>query len=67
MFKSAKTPGDEKWHTLRVRMAGSRMTCYFDGQQYLEADDTTFPDAGMVGLWSKADAQSYFDDLTASD
>jgi len=67
MFKGDKTPGDEKWHTLRVTMAGSKIACYFDGRKYLEADDATFPDAGMIGLWSKADAQSYFDDLTVSE
>ena len=67
MFKGDKTPGDEKWHTLRVTMTGSKIACYFDGRKYLEADDATFPDAGMIGLWSKADAQSYFDDLTVSE
>jgi Domain of Unknown Function (DUF1080) len=66
-FGSAKVPGDEKWHTLRVTMAGSKITCYLDGQKHLEAEDSTFPDAGMIGLWSKADAQSYFDDLTVSE
>jgi uncharacterized protein (TIGR03067 family) len=29
-------------------------------------DDSTFPDAGKIGLWSKSDARSYFDDLTVS-
>jgi len=67
MFKSAKTPGDEKWHTLRVTMVGKMITCYFDGEKLLEAEDETFPGAGMIGLWSKADAQSYFDDLTISE
>jgi hypothetical protein len=67
MFKDAKTPGDERWHTLRVTMAGAKITCYLDGQKHLEAEDTTFPEAGMIGLWSKADAQSYFDDLTISE
>ncbi|AGA29087.1 family 16 glycoside hydrolase [Singulisphaera acidiphila] len=60
----AKVPGDEQWHTLRATMVGSKMTCYLDGKPLLEADDSTFTEAGMVGLWSKADAQSYFDDLT---
>ncbi len=63
-FASAKIPGDEKWHTLRVTMAGNQITCYLDGQKHLAAEDSTFPEAGMIGLWSKADAQSYFDDLT---
>jgi hypothetical protein len=31
-----------------------------DGQKHLEVEDATFPDAGKIGLWSKADAQSYF-------
>jgi hypothetical protein len=66
MFKDAKTPGDENWHTLRVTMVGPKITCYFDGQKLLEAEDSTFKEAGMIGLWSKADAQSYFDDLTVS-
>ena len=32
-------------------------------QKYLECDDATFSEGGMIGLWTKADAQSYFDDL----
>ena len=67
MFKGAKADGDEKWHFLRVTMAGSKITCFLDGQKLLEAEDETFPEAGMIGLWTKADAQSYFDDLTVSD
>jgi hypothetical protein len=66
-FQSAKIPGDDKWHTLRITMAGAKITCYLDGQKYLEAEDSTFPDAGMIGLWSKSDAQSYFDELTVSE
>ena len=62
-FASAKVPGDTNWHTLRVTMAGRHITCYLDGKKHLEADDATFPDAGRIGLWSKADARSYFDDL----
>jgi hypothetical protein len=52
------------WHTLRVTMSGDQITCYYDGKKYLEAKDTTLPGAGKIGLWSKADAQSQFDDLT---
>jgi hypothetical protein len=32
-------------------------------QKLLLAEESTFPDASAIGLWSKADAQSYFDDL----
>jgi hypothetical protein len=52
------------WHTLRVTMTGDQITCYYDGKKYLESKDTTYTGAGKIGLWSKADAQSQFDDLT---
>lgn len=64
MFKSADIKATAGWHTLRVTMQGKHMVCYYDGVKQLEADDETFSEAGMIGLWSKADAQSYFDDLT---
>ena len=67
MFQDAKTPGDEKWHDPRVTMAGRKITCYLDGAKLLEAEDGTFEAAGAMGLWSKADAQSYFDDVTVTD
>ena len=54
------------WHTLTVTMKGTRIECYYDGKKYLEADDWTFKEAGKIGLWSKTDAQSWFDDLTVS-
>ena len=63
MFEHAKVAGDLEWHTLRVTMNGPRMTCYFDGKKSLEAEDSTFTAAGRIGLWSKADAQTHFDDL----
>jgi hypothetical protein len=59
-------PEDLEWHTLRVTMKGGHIICFFDGKKSLEVDDATFPDAGRIGLWSKSDARSYFDDLTVS-
>jgi hypothetical protein len=67
MFKGEKVPGGEKWHTLRVTMVGPKIICYLDGKKYLEAEDATFPEAGRIGSWSKADAQSYFDELTVNE
>ena len=64
-FASVKVPGDEAWHTLRATMTGTKIACYLDGKKLLDADDATFAGPGMIGLWSKADARSYFDDLTA--
>jgi hypothetical protein len=65
-FASAKVPGDDAWHTLRATMSGRAITCSLDGKTLLEANDSTFTGPGMIGLWSKADAQSYFDDLTVN-
>ena len=62
----AEVPGDGRWHTLRITMRGREILGYLDDKKLLVAEDTTFPDAGRIGLWSKADARSYFDDLTVS-
>jgi len=66
-LKSADIKHTEGWHTLRVTMKDDLIQCYYDGQKYLEAKDNTFSGAGKIGLWTKADAQSQFDDLTASE
>jgi hypothetical protein len=54
------------WHQIRVTMTGDHIQCYFDGKKYLDVHDDTFKDAGKVGLWSKSDAQSHFDDFRVS-
>jgi hypothetical protein len=54
------------WHTLRVTMEGDHIMCYLDGEKQLDVKDSTYTDAGKVGLWSKADAQSHFDDFKVS-
>ena len=46
-------------------MAGSRITCYLDGQELLQAEDEALAEPGMIGLWTKADAVTSFDDLIA--
>lgn len=53
----------DAWHTIRIEQQGSHITCYLDGAKLLEADDSTLPEAGGVGLWTKADAASLFDDF----
>ncbi len=64
MFKNADIPHAPGWHTLRVKMIGKHIECFYDSKKYLECDDATFSSAGMIGLWSKADAQSEFADLS---
>lgn len=52
-----------EWHELHVEAVGNKITCYYDGNKKIEATDDTFKDAGKVGLWTKADSLTYFDDL----
>ena len=63
-FKSANTKvASGVWHTLRVDFRGSHFTVTYDGTKVIEADDTSFADAGKVGVWTKADSVTLFDDF----
>ena len=53
-----------EWHTLRVDFQGSHFTVTFDGKKAIEWDDETFKDAGKVGVWTKADSVTLFDDFS---
>lgn len=66
-LKSADAAPGPGWHTLNVTMTGDSITCALDGKPYLDAADRTFKDAGMIGLWSKSDAQTFFDDLSVAE
>lgn len=63
MFQNADIPHTPGWHTLRITMQGRHIECFYDGKKHFEFNDRTFPYAGRIGLWSKADAQTEFDDL----
>ncbi len=52
-----------EWHTIRILMQGNHIECYYDGKKYLDVKDDTFKQSGKIGLWTKADAVTYFDDL----
>jgi hypothetical protein len=52
-----------EWHELRVEVVGSKITCYYDGNEKINVGNETFKDAGKIGLWTKADSVTYFDDL----
>jgi hypothetical protein len=64
-FKNLNTKvASDVWHTLRVDFNGSKFTVTFDGNKVIEATDTTFVNAGKVGLWTKTDSVILFDDFT---
>src|ERR1039457_637244 len=52
------------WHTLRVDFEGNKFTVSFDGKKVIEANDESFKEAGKVGVWTKADSVTLFDNFT---
>jgi hypothetical protein len=61
-----KVPTGE-WHTMKIKQVGDSIACWLDGKKYLEAKDDAITKAGKVGLWSKADAQTYFDQFVVKE
>jgi hypothetical protein len=56
-------PMGQTWHTLKLKAMDSEFTVSLDGQVLFQVQDTTFTGAGRVGLWTKADAVTWFDDF----
>lgn len=52
------------WHTLRAEFSGKSIRVIFNGKSYIEMEDAHFADAGAVGVWTKADSVTLFDDFT---
>jgi hypothetical protein len=52
-----------QWSELRVVATDNLFEAFLNGQKLYEVEDGTFPDAGKIGLWTKADSVTYFDDL----
>jgi hypothetical protein len=55
-------PALGQWHTRRVVAVGEHIQAYLNGALLLEHRDARYG-AGQVGLWTKADAMTTFDDL----
>jgi hypothetical protein len=53
-----------KWHTLRVDFKDNYFVVTFDGKKAFTWKDETFKDAGKVGVWTKADSTTLFDDFS---
>ena len=53
-----------QWHTLRVEFAGAHFNVVFNGKPLFAVEDATFPEAGMIGLWTKADSVTVFSGFT---
>ena len=51
------------WHTLRVEFDGDRIAVLLDGKRYIETTDTHITGNGSVGVWTKADSITAFDNF----
>ena len=53
-----------EWHTLRVDFTGKRIRVSLDSKQYIDVEDVHIESAGAVGVWTKADSITAFDDFS---
>lgn len=60
--KKTSVPSGQ-WNELRVTAVGNLFEVYLNSQKLYEVEDGTFPEGGKVGLWTKADSVTHFDDL----
>jgi hypothetical protein len=51
-----------KWHRLHVVNQGCRIQVFYDDNPIFDLCDETFKE-GRIGLWTKSDAVTYFDDM----
>ncbi len=51
------------WHEIEIEHVGNRIVAEFDDKKVIEIEDSTFAEGGRVGLWTKADAATAFDDF----
>jgi hypothetical protein len=62
-YTDAKVAKDE-WHLLRVEFAGTRIKVILDGVAHISLDDEKIKGPGAVGVWTKADSVTLFDDFS---
>jgi hypothetical protein len=54
-----------EWQELRLEVSGSQFRGFLGGALVVEASDDAYP-AGRIGLWTKADSVTCFDDIVAT-
>lgn len=54
-----------QWHTLQISVKGTNLQASLNGKHLLDYT-LAEPVSGKVGLWSKTDSVSYFDDFTVT-
>ena len=61
---SANVRLDKGWHTMKIVQDGAHFEGYLDGKKFLDYHDKRLAKSGGVGLWTKADAATSFDDFS---
>jgi len=61
-YVDAPVPGNS-WHTMRVEFAGKIIRVIYDGKPTIEMEDAHIAGSGAVGVWTKADSVTLFDDF----
>ena len=61
-YVDAAVPGNT-WHALRVEFSGKKIRVIYDGKATIEMEDAHIAGAGAVGVWTKADSVTLFDDF----
>ncbi len=54
------------WHTLRVNFKGTAIQVALDGKVYIDVQDSHIAGAGKLGVWTKADSVTVFDDFSST-
>jgi hypothetical protein len=52
------------WHTLRVEFSVKKIRVLLNGKSYIEMEDDHITGSGAVGVWTKADSVTLFDDFS---
>jgi len=63
MIASADMKLQGGWHEIKISHVGDHLMGYLDGHRLIDTRDNQLPDAGGVGVWTKADALTSFDNL----
>ncbi|HEC20721.1 MAG TPA: hypothetical protein ENI97_15515 [Gammaproteobacteria bacterium] len=66
MLASARVSLLPGWHRMHIVQQGDHYTAYLDGRKLLTGNNDLFPDPGGVGVWTKADALTAFDDFSVT-
>ena len=61
-YVDAPVPGNT-WHALRVEFSGKKIRVIYDGKPAIEMEDAHTAGPGAVGVWTKADSVTLFDDF----